>query len=105
MRIGHVIGKVTMHTHEKALKGARWLLVNPVDTDQLNTCVQNQPQVTAQPTLVVYDHVGAGEGDIIGFVEGAEATAPFKDPTPIDAISLAIFDTLTYLPPPQAAAG
>ena len=99
MRIGHVIGKVAMHTQEKAFSGARWLLVNPVDTGQLNTCIEKAPAVTSQPTLVVYDHVGAGEGDIIGFVEGAEATAPFKDPTPIDAISLAIFDTLNYQPP------
>lgn len=99
MRIGHVIGKVTMHTQEKSFSGARWLLVNPVDTGQLAACIEEAPAVTKQPTLVVYDHVGAGEGDIIGFVEGAEATAPFKDPTPIDAISLAIFDTLSYVPP------
>ena len=99
MRIGHVIGKVTMHTQEKSFSGARWLLVNPVDTDQLDSCTREAPAVTGQPSLVVYDHVGAGEGDIIGFVEGAEATAPFEKPTPIDAISLAIFDTLSYLPP------
>ncbi len=100
MRIGHVIGKVTMHTQEKSFTGARWLLVNPVDTDQLDTCIEQAPAVTSQqPSLVVYDHVGAGEGDIIGFVEGSEATAPFDDPTPIDAISLAIFDTLTHTPP------
>ncbi len=99
MRIGHVIGKITMHTQEDSLTGARWLLVNPVDTDQLNTCIDLQPKVTAQPTLVIYDNMGAGEGDIIGFVEGAEATAPFDGPTPIDAISLAIFDTLSYIAP------
>jgi microcompartment protein CcmK/EutM len=99
MRIGHVIGKVTMHTQESSLTGARWLLVNPVNTDQLNTCIDHTPEVTAQPTLVVYDNMGAGAGDIIGFVEGAEATAPFDGPTPIDAISLAIFDTLNYVEP------
>lgn len=99
MRIGHVIGKVTMHTQEDSLSGARWLLVNPVDTKQLNTCIRKTPAITGQATLVIYDILGAGEGDIIGFVEGAEATAPFDQPTPIDAISLAIFDTLSYQPP------
>jgi microcompartment protein CcmK/EutM len=99
MRIGHVIGKITMHTQEEALRGGRWLMVNPVDTDQLNHCIDQSPSLTAQPSLVVYDNVGAGAGDIIGFVEGAEATAPFDNPTPIDAISLAIFDTLKYVAP------
>lgn len=99
MRIGHVIGKITMHTQEEALRGGRWLMVNPVDTDQLNHCIDQSPTLTAQPSLVVYDNIGAGAGDIIGFVEGAEATAPFDDPTPIDAISLAIFDTLKYVAP------
>ena len=99
MRIGHVIGKVTMHTQEEAFRGGRWLMVNPVDTDELNSCLSKQPTLTAQPSLVVYDNIGAGEGDIIGFVKGAEATAPFENPTPIDAISLAIFDTIKYVAP------
>ncbi len=38
----------------------------------------------------------------MGFVEGAEATAPFDDPTPIDAITVAIFDTIEHVPyPPE----
>ena len=99
MRIGHVIGKVTMNIQEEAFRGGRWLVINPVDTEQLNTCINQQPLLTTQPSLVIYDNIGAGEGDIIGFVEGAEATAPFDGPTPIDAISLAIFDTLKYVAP------
>ena len=99
MRIGHVIGKINVHTDEPSLVGARWLLVNPVDTADLNTCIDQAPQLTQQSTLVIYDNMGAGEGDIIGFVEGAEATAPFDNPTPIDAISLAIFDSLSYTAP------
>ncbi|NNJ86505.1 MAG: ethanolamine utilization protein EutN, partial [Akkermansiaceae bacterium] len=71
-----------MNTQEEAFRGGRWLMVNPVDTDQLNSCVREQPDLTNQPSLVVYDNIGAGQGDIIGFVEGAEATAPFDGPTP-----------------------
>ena len=74
-------------------------MINPVDTEDLNTCINKQPSLSTQSSLVVYDNIGAGEGDIIGFVEGAEATAPFDGPTPIDAISLAIFDTLKYVAP------
>ncbi len=99
MRIGHVIGKVTMSIQEEAFRGGRWLVINPVDTEDLNSCIEQQPKLSTQSSLIVYDNIGAGEGDIIGFVEGAEATAPFDGPTPIDAISLAIFDTLKYVAP------
>ena len=88
-----------MSIQEEALRGGRWLVVNPVDTQDLNTCINKQPSLTKQSSLIIYDNIGAGEGDIIGFVEGAEATAPFDGPTPIDAISLAIFDTLKYVAP------
>ncbi|QQL44563.1 EutN/CcmL family microcompartment protein [Sulfuriroseicoccus oceanibius] len=87
-----------MNTQEPSLDGGRWLLVNPVDAGQLNDCLTQAPAITAQPTLVVYDAVGAGQGDIIGFVEGAEAAAPFDRPTPIDAISVTIFDSIHYQP-------
>ena len=90
-----------MNIQEEAFNGGRWLVINPVDTDQLNTCIDQQPTLTKQPSLIIYDNMGAGEGDIVGFVEGAEATAPFDGPTPIDAISLAIFDTLKYQAPPN----
>ena len=51
--------------------------------------------------LVVVEagEVVPGDGDIVGIVEGAEATAPFDFPIPIDAITVAIFDSLSYEPP------
>ena len=98
MRIGHVIGKVTCSIYEEPLKGSRWLVVNPIDTDQFNTCISKGPALTTTPSLVVYDNLGAREGDIIGFAEGAESTANFTGPCPIDAFNLAIFDSLNYTP-------
>ena len=51
---------------------------------------------------MVYDNLGAGEADIVGFVEGSEATAPFDGPTPLDAITVAIFDQIDHHPyPPE----
>lgn len=98
MRIGQVIGKVVMGQQDAAFKGARWLLINPLDAGQFNTACAEPPALTGHFTTLVYDQLGAGERDIVGFVEGAEATAPFDDPTPIDAITVAIFDTLHYVP-------
>ena len=98
MRIGQVIGKVVMGQQDAAFKGSRWLLVNPLDAGQLNTACTEPPALTGRFTTLVLDQLGAGESDIVGFVEGAEATAPFDDPTPIDAITVAIFDSLHYVP-------
>lgn len=98
MRIGHVIGRATMVIQQASFKGGRWLLVNPLDAAQFNDACKQRPALSAQPTVVVYDNLGAGEGDIIGFVEGAEATAPFDHPIPIDALNIAIFDSLSHHP-------
>ena len=98
MRVGQVIGKVVMSTQDAAFKAARWLVVSPVDTEDFNTACNKAPKPGKQPSLIVYDQLGAGQNDIVGFVEGAEATAPFDAPTPIDAITVALFDTIHYRP-------
>jgi hypothetical protein len=36
---------------------------------------------------------------VIAFTEGAEATAPFENPTPVDAFNAAIIDQIFYTPP------
>ncbi len=102
MRIGQVIGKVTTSVREPAFTAARWLLANPLETEQLNTACDLETGLTRIPSLVVYDNLGAVASDIVGFVEGAEATAPFDGPTPVDAITVAIFDQIDHHPfPPE----
>src|SRR6478752_3333422 len=98
MRIGHVIGKVTLSIQQPSFKGGRWLMVQPLDAGQCNDACKQRPALNSQPSLVVYDNLGAGDGDIIGFVEGAEATAPFDFPIPIDALNIAILDQISYQP-------
>lgn len=100
MRIAQVIGRVTLNVTDPSFKGGRWLMCNPVDVEHLNTACQSAPPLSSQFSLVVYDNIGAGDGDIVGIVEGAEATAPFDYPIPIDAITVAIFDSLHYEPVP-----
>lgn len=98
MRIGQVIGKVVMSQQDPAFKAARWLVISPVDSDHLATACTKTPPLGKQPSLIAYDQLGAGINDIVGFVEGAEATAPFRNPTPIDAITVALFDQIHYRP-------
>ena len=99
MRVSQVIGRVTLCIQDPSFKGGRWLVVSPLDAGQMNEACAKAPAISAQPSLVAYDNLGAGDGDIVGIVEGAEATAPFDFPIPIDAITVAIFDSLTYEPP------
>ena len=97
MRLGYVIGKVTLSAAEPALRGSRFLLVQPLSREQLAGAPMEP--LAKGSTLVVYDNLGAGQGQIIGFTEGAEAAVPFPAPTPIDAYNAAIIDTGEYLPP------
>jgi microcompartment protein CcmK/EutM len=99
MRIAQVIGRVTLSLQDPSYKGGRWLMVNPLDAAQFNGACATPPALSPQFSLIAYDNIGAGDGDIVGIVEGAEATAPFDFPIPIDAITVAIFDSLTYQPP------
>lgn len=97
MRLGHVIGRVTLSRQDPAYKGGRFLLVQPFAKAQF----QGAPMVPLAPgsSLVVYDNLGAGLGHVIGFTEGSEASAPFHDPTPVDAFNAALVDEFFYHPP------
>lgn len=97
MRLGHVIGHVTLATADPALRGGRFLLVQPLSREQFGGAPL-QP-LAKGPTVVVYDELGAGQGHVVGFTEGAEAAAPFLNPTPVDAYAAAIVDEIHYRPP------
>lgn len=96
MRPGRVIGTVTLSQGAPQFRGARWLIVSPMGKAELTG---RNPGLSQASTPVVYDNLGAGVGDAILYVEGAEATQPFKDPIPLDAINVAILDTYSYAPP------
>ena len=102
MRLGQVIGNATLAINDPALDAGRWLVVSPVAKEDFNAACTTGASLSSEASVVVYDSLGAGNGDIIGFVEGAEATAPFEDPIPIDAYCAAIFDTISYTPADSA---
>lgn len=101
MRLGHVIGRTTLSVQEPAFHGGRFLVVMPLSREQIGGASLLPPAVGN--SLVVYDNLGAGIGDTIGYVEGAEATAAFDGPIPLDALNCAIVDTIFYNPPPAKA--
>ena len=98
MRLGSIIGRVTLSKMLPALTGARWLIVSPFTRDQLSHRVEPPAGLSKEPSLVVYDDLGGGVGQTIGFIEGREAASPFDGPTPIDAINAALVDEIFYDP-------
>lgn len=98
MRLGTVIGRVTLSVVVPQLEGARWLLVSPFTREHFQQGSVPITGLSKDPSVVVYDALGGGVGDTIGFVEGREAAQPFDRPPPIDAINAALIDNIFYHP-------
>jgi microcompartment protein CcmK/EutM len=109
MRIGDVIGTVTLNRAHPSLAGASLKLVAPLSWDDLagSSGILPLPERKRQDAastlpleeIVVFDPLGAGAGSRIAVSEGREAAMPFHpDIKPIDAYNAAILDTLDYDP-------
>ncbi|MCX6904324.1 MAG: ethanolamine utilization protein EutN [Verrucomicrobia bacterium] len=98
MRLGTVIGRVTLHSVVPELRGARWLVISPFSREHFQRGTETPAGLSQEPSLVVYDAIGGGVGQTIGFVEGREAAQPFDKSPPIDAINAALVDEVFYSP-------
>ena len=89
MRIGKVVGRVTLNRAYETLAGGRFLIVEVQDRFAL----RDQPRRSTE-SVVVYDHLGAGDGEMIALAESREASMPFypEKRVPIDAYNAAILD-------------
>src|SRR5262249_32594865 len=98
MKLGAVIGRVTLNRTLESLEGGRWLIVSPFTREHFQNGAQTPAGLSKDPSLVVYDDLGGGVGQTIGYVEGREAAQPFEKPTPVDAINAALVDDIFYNP-------
>jgi microcompartment protein CcmK/EutM len=90
MRIGTVIGRVTLSVRSPRYSGERLLLTLPWNRETLTG------EEKYDPAIVVYDELGAGVGQQIGISEGREAACPFPKPTPVDAYCAVLVDEIFY---------
>ena len=97
MKFGQVIGKVVLQVAVPEYIGGRLLLVHPLSKNQL-AGAPLKPLDKAD-TLVLWDELGAGDGDVIGYSESGEAAAAFPVPTPVDAYNCGIINQFSYTPP------
>ena len=91
MRIGKVVGRVTLNRTYDTLVGGRFLLVQVEDRFSLAGKARKTSEV-----LVAYDHLGAHDGDTIALSESREACMPFypEKRVPLDAYNAAILDAV-----------
>lgn len=98
MRLGTVIGRVTLSVTVPSLEGARWLIISPFTREHFQRGAATPVGLSKDPSLVIYDALGGGVGQTVGFVEGREAAQPFPQSPPIDAINAALVDEIFYNP-------
>ncbi len=99
MRLARVIGRVTLNQRTPELKAGSLLICEAMDGEGLVQAAGFQKRAKPMPeSLVVFDHMGAGEGDLIAFTDGGEAAQPFSpEKVPIDAYCAAIIDTIQVI--------
>ena len=90
MRMGTVIGRVTLSVRSPKYIGERLLVTLPWKTDTFSGAEK------FDPAIVVYDQLGAGVGQQIAISEGREAACPFEKPTPVDAYCAGLVDEFFY---------
>ena len=84
MQIARVIGTVVATVKNKSLEGRKFLIVQTLDADL---------KAKGDP-MVALDAVGAGEGELVFWCRGKEASFPFKrDETPTDCTIVGIVDS------------
>jgi len=98
LKLGTVIGRVTLSKSVDLLKGGRFLVVSPFNRGQFAKGLEAGAGMGTDPSLVIYDNIGGGIGDVIGYEEGREAAQPFEVNPPIDAINCALVDEMFYSP-------
>lgn len=90
MRIGRVIGKLSLVKVHPTLVGKRWVLARPLGLTHL---AGQDPGDVEELTII--DELGAREDDLIGFAEGGEAANPYlPKPMPVDAYNCCILDSV-----------
>jgi ethanolamine utilization protein EutN len=91
MRVGRVVGRVWLNSAYETLVGGRFLIVAVQDRFSL----AGEPRKTGE-YLICYDHLGAGEGEMIAISESREACMPFypEKRVPLDAYNAAILDRI-----------
>jgi microcompartment protein CcmK/EutM len=93
VRIGRVVGQITLNRSYHKMRGSRLLIVKPHTIEVVR-------DGAAEPleTIIVWDELSATDGDTVGFSEGREGACPFHpDKVPVDAYLSCILDAVNVV--------
>lgn len=94
MRIARVIGKIVLNQKLPEVLPASYLIVRPLNRGSLVGRNRGNDE-----ELVMYDDLGSDVGDLVGLVEGREATSAFyPKKVPYDAYNACILDSYDFKP-------
>ncbi|MCO6453675.1 MAG: carbon dioxide concentrating mechanism protein CcmL [Pirellulaceae bacterium] len=97
MRVGRIIGTVTLNRWHPSFQGARLKLAAPLSLDQLLGKDPGEGEC-----LVLWDELGAGMDSLVAISDGAEAAQPFRpEIKPVDAYNAAILDEVEISDPAE----
>lgn len=92
MRIGDVIGKVTLSVADPKFVGRQLSIVQPHDPRSLR-----ENRMGSGEIVVCIDELYSRVGDRVGFSEGREAAMPwYPDKVAVDAYVGCLLDEVTY---------
>ena len=90
MRFAKLIGTVTLNQSVAEFEAATLKAVVPLNLNELR-----RKDTNSADFLVMWDELGAGNGDLVALSEGGEAAQPFRPALkPVDAYNAAILDEL-----------
>ena len=91
MRFGIVRGHLTLNPAVESYRGKTLLVVEPITMENLRA----KNGKGGGKALIAVDELGAGEGQIVAFTEGREASNPFwPTSVPVDAYCSLIVDSV-----------
>ena len=96
MRFARVIGRVTLNVSDPSYTGGRFLIGMPCGP--ATPAPKAGEALLKGDSLVIFDKLGATQGDLVAYTDGGEAAAPFMNPTPCDAFNAAIIDNVYWKP-------
>ena len=95
MRIAKIIGNVTLNQAHPSYHGASLKVAVPLSLDNL---LDEQSELRSD-VEIIWDELGAGNGNLIAMAEGPEACRPFRpEKKPVSAYNAAILDDIEVQP-------
>ena len=98
MRLGTVIGRVTLSQAVPALEGGRFLIVSPFTREHFQRGTETPPGMSKDQVWLFMMISAAEWARRLALSKAREAAQPFEQPTPVDAINAALVDEIFYNP-------